>query len=59
MKRATGLEHSKGCIARKDSRSSGSYQGSPLTQPELGQPISTAVDHACRKRSSAERQAER
>jgi hypothetical protein len=42
----------------KDPRSSGSYQGPPLTQPELGQPITAAADHAYRKRSSSERQAE-
>lgn len=43
----------------KDLRSSGSYQGPPVTQPELGQPITTAADHAYRARASAEGQAAR
>ena len=39
--------------------SSGSYQGPPLTAPELGQPITARADHAYRSRASAERQAAR
>jgi hypothetical protein len=42
-------------VRRPDS--SGAYQGPPLTQPELGQAITCAADHAYRTRASAQRQA--
>lgn len=43
----------------QDERAAGSYDGPPLTPPELARPIVADGEHAYRARRSAERQAER